>query len=215
MRYLFLVSILIFTGCYESHNKMVSTGKKPPTFFRLIDKQFMDEFEFDTERFSFKFPTSKEKDFIERGGWRGMSLRDGKTISFGFKKGSVYNISISTNHKASEYGEIDRAIESRDLAYLEMIKKKYNYGDTKLYYETHGQENYGCRVIESVDKFNRYTISFGCRKSNIEKTKSRRVAITLTYNKPINPILAQEYTYEDLKERAKRMLDSLVIKGDW
>ena len=217
MRHLFILALmLLFTGCYETHNKMLSTGEKPPMFFHTSSKASMDRFEFNTERFYFKFPSSRVSDFTERGGWSGMSHRDGNTIAFSLKDGVGYHISISTSYSPSKYGESDRAIENRDLAYLEMIKKKYNYpSSTKLYYETHGQENYGCRVNERIDKFNRYKMAFNCRKFNSQKTKSKSVVIVLTYSKPINPILAKEYTYEDLKQRAKRMLDSLYITDKW
>ena len=48
-----------------------------------------------------------------------------------------------------------------------------------------------------------------------ELTKAKKVHIRLTYNKPKNPSLAKEYTYEDFQQRAKRILDSLYIKDGW
>ena len=62
---------------------------------------------------------------------------------------------------------------------------------------------------------NKEETSFQCYKFNSTRTKMISVSLVLTYHKPNDPILVQEYTYEDLQSRAKRMLDSLYIKDGW
>lgn len=216
MKYVLFVFIFIFSGCGgNSANLLVNTGKKPPTFFAITDKKTMDEFVFDTQKFSFMFPSTKESDFTQRKGWRGMSDRDGHSISFSFKDGSVYHITISTDYNAREYGERDRALENNDIQYLRSnirIDKNDN-----LYISRYGKENYICQVMEYTKKKypNSKYIGYNCYKYNINKTKAKRIHIRLTYNKPNHPTLAKEYTYEDLQNRAKRMLDSLYIKDRW
>ena len=62
---------------------------------------------------------------------------------------------------------------------------------------------------------NKEKISFGCYKFNATRTKAKIIGVNLTYNKPNDPRLAEEYTYEDLQKRSQRILDSLYIKDGW
>ena len=62
--------------------------------------------------------------------------------------------------------------------------------------------------------------SYDCYKFNPERTLAKRVLVDLIYTKSQKlperyQHLTQEYTYEDLQNRAKRVLDSLYIKDGW
>ena len=82
--------------------------------------------------------------------------------------------------------------------------------------EHYGKENYVCDVSETQEtKYNRFKKIYECYKFNSNRTKAKNVVVSLTYNKPNDPKLAKEYTYKDLQQRAKRMLDSLYIKDGW
>ena len=220
MKYMFVLFALLLSGCGGNDANILSnTGKKIPAYFTITDKKTMDEFIFDTKKFSFKFPASKLSDFSQIGKWHGVSIRDGHTISFGLDM--YYSISISTDYTVRKYGERERAIVNNDITSLRtrMPKKVTKRGE--IYNITLktiklGKEDYSCIVRESsYPKYDKRKISYGCHKLNSSHTKVRDVAITLTYNKPNNPALAKEYTYQDLKRRAKRMLDSLYIKDGW
>ncbi|MDY0252703.1 MAG: hypothetical protein RBQ96_06395 [Candidatus Methanomethylophilaceae archaeon] len=103
MKKLFLLlSMLFVVGCGNSHNLLLNTGKMSPRFFHFSDKQTMDNFYFDTQKFAFKLPVSKVIDFQNGRRWDGSTLRDGHTIVF---YGMAGHISISTNPKAKEYTE--------------------------------------------------------------------------------------------------------------
>ena len=220
-----LLSILIFSlllvGCSGEQvadsitkTQIAMSGNKPPARYRIANLQTMNEYTFETKDFSFKLPTPKESDFSRMGGWWGASHRNGKTITSHLHP--VYHMDISTSGNVLKHSERAKAAERKDRSYITHVRKKYNYPkDTKLYYGTFGQENYNCIVKERVDKFNRYKASYDCYKFNPEKTKSISVTTVLTYNKPKDPKLAKQYTYEDLKRRSKRTLDSLYIKDNW
>lgn len=211
MKYFLIIFSLFLSGCGgHEKNILLTTGKVPPAYFQMTDKKTMDNFIFDTKKFSFKFPTSKEKDFIENKRWYGVSMRDGNTISFGM---GPYNIDITTPYLSREYTEMDRAIHRGDVKYVRNRIKIDN--SDKLYIELHGKERYTCTVMEYTKrkyKNSRY-VSYECYKFG--KNKVKKVHIRFTYSKPTNPTLAKHYTYADLKRRAKRMLDSLYIKDGW
>ncbi|MFT7880293.1 MAG: hypothetical protein ABXS91_07870 [Sulfurimonas sp.] len=217
MKYLLLVLVVFFTGCGNSANILVSTGKKPPAFFSVYDKKTMDNFVFDTEKFSFIFPVSKQRDFIENERWYGVSTRDGHTISFGM---GPYSVAISTSYLSREYGEGDRALENGTLIFSpQRTKPDGHIINIDTHIEHHGKEKYPCVVSQSERHYKKYGTTYRkgyrCYKFNPTRTKSKQVSVTLTYNKPKDPQLAKEYTYEDLKRRAGRMLDSLYIKDGW
>ena len=85
--------------------------------------------------------------------------------------------------------------------------------------EYHGKEHYPCLVSSNKTLSKKYGDTYGigylCYKLNPSKTEAQEVVISLKYNKPVDPKLAKIYTYEDLKQRAKRVLDSLYIKSWW
>ncbi len=215
MKYLLIIVVLVLSGCANSDaNILLNTDKKPPAYFTITDKKTMDKFEFNTKKFYFKFPTSKQSDFKQIGKWHGVSIRDGHTISFGLDM--YYSISISTGYKVREYTKRERALENGTRKFRPQRTK--SNGDTiniNTHIEHHGKENYSCVVSESIDRFNRYRIGYRCHKFNQSKTKYRSVLVRLGYPKPKKPTLAKQYTYTDLKRRAKRMLDSLYIKDGW
>ena len=224
MKKLLLVLIILLTGCGNSINSMVSTGKKPPLFFKMTDKRTMDNFVFDTQKFSFMFPTSRVSDFTQRGGWSGMTYRDGHGIAFEFKDGAGYHITVDTDYEPSkENAKIAKALENGTYKFRKQSSMKhqgsYTVGFINSHLEYHGKEHYPCLVssqIVTYDKWgSKYKTGYSCYKLNSSKTKAKDVTISLIYNKPTNPTLAKQYTYADLKRRAKRMLDSLYIKDGW
>ena len=148
------------------------------------------------------------------------------------------NYSIHLSSYISPYSAKDRALENGDEGF---ISKKYKQGieerggtyyqNGRIYYinahiEKHGKENYSCVVYEEFNpskesyKVETRAKTFSCIKPNLEKTITKRVSIILTYTKAKDlpkelESIAKDYTYEDLQQRAKRMLDSLYIKDGW
>ncbi len=224
MKYIILFILsLNFIGCSGRglenaiENAMISSsGNKPPQSFRVANLQTMKDYVFNTKDFSFSLPSAKESDFTKMGGWDGMSMRDGKTIVLGLKDSIVYHIHITSS--IYKYEERERAIESEDLAYVNNLYHQY-HPNKDISLQRHGKENYICEVMEGVmDKHiypNKEKISFGCYKFNATRTKAKIIGVNLTYNKPNDPHLANEYTYEDLQKRSQRILDSLYIKDGW
>lgn len=225
--FIILLTVLL-TGCSGSKitdeitsAQIAMSGNKPPAFFRIVNEETMKNYIFHTEDFSFQFPTAKPSDFTEMDGWSGMSINDGKTIAFGFKNSIIYHVSVSTSGNSLNYSERVKAIENNDIAYLrtrmpKRVKDNGEIHNITLNTKRVGKENYSCIVRESsIPKYNKYLISYGCYKVNPNNTKVLKVSVTATYNKPKDPTLAKKYTYEDLKRRAKRTLDSLYIKDNW
>lgn len=223
---LILTLTLIFVGCsgeQASHNiskaQIKMSGNKPPAKYRVSNLQTMKDYTFETKDFSFKLPTAKQSDFSKMDGWWGASHRDGKTITSHLSP--MYHMVISTSGNVLKYGERERAIENNDIGYLRkrMPKRVKNNGeitDISLKTIRAGKENYFCTERTSTySKYRKKKISYGCFKVNDIKTKIKYVSISLTYNKPNNPSIAKQYTYQDLKKRAKRTLDSLYIKDGW
>lgn len=214
-----MMLILLFTGCGGNEkNILLVTGKVPPTFFHFSSKNSMDAFLLDTTKFSVLMPETKAYDFQNGRRWNGYSDRDGHSIVI---DGMAGHILISTSYKADSYTEWDRAIEFKDYKYLKSTikygKDKYGReGNINVHYETHGKENYSCMVKESRDdRYGKHKIGYHCYKFNPSRTLAKNVTVVLTYNKPTNTTLAKQYTYADLQNRAKRMLDSLYIKDGW
>lgn len=212
--FLIIMTLFIFNSCTRSYvNYMTSTGKRPPLFFEVTDMDTMDRFVFDTKRFSFKLPKAKPVDFTLGKGWQGMSYRDGNGIVLDSMAG---NIDISTNYYPQKVTEYERAILQNNIQYFQNF-----FGANKFdtMYITHfGKESYPCLVTEYIQLnggIKEHIASYDCYKFNPIKTKFQSVTISLTYTKPLNPKLARIFTYEDLKQRAKRMLDSLYIKSWW
>lgn len=109
----------------------------------------------------------------------------------------------------------ERAIENGDVAFLRSVIK-IDDTDT-LFIKKFGKERYVCTVMEytNTQYANKKYVGYECYKHNKNKTQAKSVHIRLTYNKPNNPRLAEEYTYEDLQKRSQRILDSLYIKDGW
>ena len=147
------------------------------------------------------------------GGWDGMSMRDGKTIALGFKNSIIYHISISTPLHSYKYTERERAIELKDTLSIRN-RKKWLRSKDKFYIENYGKENYIC-TNTIFTRGSKEKSVYNCYKFNPSRTKAKNVVVSLTYNKPNNQSLSKQYTYQDLKRRAKRTLDSLYIKDGW
>ncbi len=214
---------IVLTGCTLSSdaNYLVATGKKPPMFFHVTDMHTMNTFVFDTKRFSVVLPEGKKIDFKDGRYWRGGSHRDGNSI--GVFNGP-YHVDIFTNYYPRKITPKDTAILQGAYTFRPQrtVDGKYERqtGFINTHIEHHGKENYPCVVSESRTyykkyKLKKYEISYRCYKFNPSKTKVQTVSIRLTYTKPRDAKLAKQYTYRDLKRRAKRMLDSLYIKDWW
>ena len=223
MKYFIISIIVLLTGCSGAKiadeitdAQIAMSGNKPPAFFRVVNEETMEDYIFHTEDFSFQFPTAKPSDFTDMGGWSGMSMNDEKTIAFGFKNSVVYHIAVSTSGNILKYSEKSKAIENHNEPYIRARYHKY-HPDTKVSIKKYGRENYDCIIIEdkNYNKWNKKDVTYSCYKFDSAKTKVKQVSISLTHNKPKDPKLAKEYTYEDLKRRAKRTLDSLYIKDGW
>ncbi|WP_373005281.1 hypothetical protein [Sulfurimonas sp.] len=214
--------IFILVGCsaqkfvnnYNSLSVSMS-GNKPPAFFTIDNLQTMEKYVFETEDVSFSLPSAREEDFTIMGGWYGVSARNGKTISMSLKKQS-YGVSVSTSG-VYDYTERNKAIDNTTIKYPnKRILKDGEIININVHTEFYGKENYACTVAQSMNpKFKKYKIGYRCYKSNLTKTKVKNVLLLLTYNQPNNLFLSKEYTYEDLQNRAKRVLDSLYIKDSW
>ena len=206
---------LLVTACTGNNiNYMTATGERPPLFFEVTDMGTMERFVFDTKLFSFKLPQAKPIDFTLGKGWHGMTYRDGHGISLGSMVG---DIDISTDYYPQKVTEYERAILQKNLQYIKKHIRIDNHD--KLYIKYYGKESYPCSVMEYTKSGKYYKNSkfmgVKCYKFNPNKTKYQSVHIRLSYSKPLDPKLAKIYTYQDLKHRAKRMLDSLYIKSWW
>ncbi len=219
MRYVISMIIMIMMiGCTRSEvNYMMATGEPPPLFFKITDMKTMNNFVFDTKKFSFKFPKPKKEDFTLGKGWQGMSFRDGNGIALDSLAGHI-DIAFE-NYYPQKVTKYERAIDKEDYSYIDKLRKEYNISSNiKMYYARYGKENYKCKVTEGVylnGGIKEYITTYDCYKFNPSKTEYECVTISLTYSKPLDPKLARIFTYEDLKKRARRMLDSLYIKSLW
>ena len=228
MKVLIIVIAILLSGCSGAKitdnittTQIAMSGNKPPAFFSLANIRTMQDYVFQTKDFTFQFPVARLSDFSDMGGWSGMSIRDGKTIAFGFKNSIVYHISVSTSGNIREYGKREKDIINNDIASLRTHIKRRVDKNGKIFNATlktirGGKENYPCLIKESIDqKYNKRKISYGCFKVDPSGTLVKGAGMTLTYNKPKDPKLAKQYTYQDLQNRAKRTLDSLYIKDGW
>ncbi len=234
---LFLSLILILNACssdtYDGIRSRMA-GNKPPSFFHFSTPYDVNHYMFHQKDFDISMPQAKKNDWIVMKGWNGLFI-NGRDNGFAIgldqkvstnKGGWIsYDISVSSSCD-SEYTQRVKAIEDGDIAYLRKLMplKKRKNGDIlnfSLSTGHQGKENYSCIARESIKpKYGKRTISYGCYKVDPTKSKVKKVSITLTYSKaPDLPAkyktLAKEYTYQDLKNRVKRMLDSLYIKDGW
>ncbi|MBA3026927.1 MAG: hypothetical protein FP820_11075 [Sulfurimonas sp.] len=226
MRYIILFLLNIsFVGCSSSSienamdNSMVAiSGNKPPKFFRVANLQTMQDYIFDMEDYTIAMPSAKQEDFSKLNGWQGLTHYDKEiTLYLGAEKfGYPYHITV-TPSKVKEYGKKEKAIDNTTIEYpKKRILKDGEIINIDVHTEFYGKENYACTVAQSMNqKFKKYKIGYRCYKSNLTKTKVKNVLLLLTYNQPNDLLLRDEYTYEDLQQRAKRVLDSLYIKDGW
>lgn len=230
MRYILLIILsLNFVGCSEkkvgdaiTSLQIAMSGNKPPSFFKIANLQTMKDYMFDVRDTTFSLPSAKEEDFTKMGGWEG-STHYNKDVYLYLDNdlGVSYHIGITSSINA--YTERERAIEQGDITYLRSRMPYKTLKNGEIYNITLktvsiGKENYPCIVRESAyPKYGKLTQSYGCFKSNSNKTIVKSTSITLTYNKipNLSKEIADEYTYEDLQNRAKRILDSLYIKDGW
>jgi hypothetical protein len=239
MRYIFLFIIaFILNGCSPKSLEntvenlfVASSGNKPPNNFKIANIETMRDYVFDMPDYTIALPSAKEEDFTLMNGWEGATFYNKNVVLHMSEFGILYHIYVSTS--VYKYEERERAAEYKDNLYLKIgattqYRKHKDSSETNInvHYETHGKENYPCIVTSSKD--NEYTkkgIGYSCFKFNKNKTLVKDVVISLTYSKspysdspnfPKETLdLIKDYTYEDLQERAKRMLDSLYIKDGW
>ena len=234
----FLGSIFILDGC-STHdvsdavdNALVTTSRnKSPKFFAFASPYRANGYIINHKDFSFMMPLTKEKDWSEMSGWHGAYIYGGIGISIGnsdeSKVGKYIGYGINFSSSIGEYGDMERAIESKNYNFIKTkmkshgISKYGRIGNLNVHYEVHGKEEYPCLVKESKDikRGVRKKVYF-CYKFNPAKTKAKSVTLKLIYTKSPNlpakyKMLAKEYTYQDLQIRAKRTLDSLYIKDGW
>ncbi|GIT98146.1 hypothetical protein [Sulfurovum sp. TSL1] len=232
-----LVAIMLFTlsGCNSntpSHTLsnaidkalIATSGNKPPQFFAFSSSYRANGYVMQHKDYSFTMPLTKERDWSKMSGWNGAYIYGGIGIGMdnpdNKKIGNLLGYAINISSRVGEYGKMQRAIENKDLRYIFTHRKVTN--KDKLRIEYHGKENYTCEVSEFIRRQGsgiRFNV-YDCYKFNPSHTKYKSVNIKLLYTKSPNlpakyKILAKEYTYKDLKSRAKRMLDSLYIKDEW
>lgn len=227
-----LISFM-FIGCSAkqvsdniTRAQIAMSGNKPPAYFDIANVETMRDYVFQTEHFSFSPPSAKQKDYSVMGGWFGSSNRNGKLIVLNLNHpriGINYHISVSTY--SSKYTERERSIENGTIKYetQKKILKGRKTINMNVHTEYHGKEHYPCVVSKSYENYKgikKYNTTYSCYKFNPQRTKKKRVSISLTYTKAPNlptkyKHLAKEYTYQDLQRRAKRMLDSLYVKDGW
>ena len=239
--FVFIFTLFNFTACSDKQlisrieqGTIAMSGNKPPRFYKIANVQTMKDYQFNMKDYTISPPLATMKDFTLLGGWKG-AIHYEKDFTIYLNAPLSYHISVSSS--IGKYTEEDKQLE---LANNEFFKKKYkkrvyDFGHghketsrINVHLKHFGKENYPCFVSEirdeTINKFGektvKYKIFYRCYKFNSSRTKSKSVIITLTYTKNPNlpakyKTLAKEYTYADLKRRARRMLDSLYIKDGW
>ncbi len=228
MRYpeLLLIGFLLLgcSGEQMAHGitkvQIAMAGNKPPAFFKIANLKTMRGYVFNMKHYTIALPEAKTSDFTgldaysNKKAWRGATYY-GKDITLYLE--GYYHIDISTDYYPQKVTEYERAILQKNLQYIKKHIRIDNHD--KLYIKYYGKESYPCSVMEYTKSGKYYKNSkfmgVKCYKFNPNKTKYQSVHIRLSYSKPLDPKLAKIYTYQDLKRRAKRMLDSLYIKSWW
>ncbi len=226
MRFIYPVVAMIFVGGCSGEQiahdinrvQIAMVGNKPPTSFKVANLQTMKDYVFNMDDYTIAMPGAKVTDFrgnSQYGGkkaWKGLTHYN-KDITLYLE--GYYHISVTAS-KVFEYGERERALENGTRNFPKQ-RTNPNVGiiNINVHREFKGKENYPCVVSSSISKSNKYRVGYRCYKFNKDRTKAKYVSIRLTYHKPTNPTLAKQYTFKDLKHRAKRMLDSLYIKDKW
>ena len=214
-----LIIALILHGCNGEHIantingiQVSMAGNKPPASFRVANLQTMKEYVFNLKHYTIAMPEAKAIDFIGNT-WQGFVHYNKDLVLI---HDPHYHISISTYYYPQKVGEYQKAILNKDLNYFKEFFKRSKF--KKMYFAHLGKESYPCLVTEYMHLnggIKELIAAYDCYKLNPAKTKYQSVEISLTYSKPLDPKLAKIYTYQDLKRRAKRMLDSLYIKSWW
>jgi len=228
--------MFIFIGCSAkeanknstilANNLLVSlSGNQPPQRFVFASPYRANGYVMQHKDYAFTMPLTKEKDWSDMSGWYGSSDFQGIGMAVNnsdTKMGIMLGYGINISSSVGKYGEMQKAIENETIKYSPQRKTPNGkIINMNVHTEYHGREHYPCVVAQSRDK-NRGIESkaYRCYKFNPSHTKYKSVIIKLIYNKsPKLPVkyksLAKEYTYQDLQNRAKRMLDSLYIKEGW
>lgn len=230
-----LLTLLIVSGCSGDQtehalsnaidNALVATsGNKPPQFFAFASPYRANGYVIQHKDYSFTMPLTKAEDWSSMGGWTGANIYGGVGISVhnpvAKTYGDVLGYGINSSSYTGKYGERQRAVENKDIAYIRSHIRIDKEDTLKIEY--HGKENYPCEVMEYTKedyKSNKF-MGYRCYKFNPAHTQYKTVSISLIYtNSPHLPAkykhLAKQYTYQDLQNRAKRTLDSLYIKDGW
>jgi len=221
------VGIWLLLGCSGeevangiNRAQVTMVGNRPPASFRVANLQTMQAYVFNMKHYTIAMPTAKASDF-KNIQWVGFTHYNKDIV---LVLDPYYHISISTNYTPRQVTPKDTAILQGAYTFRAQrtVDGKYErqIGFINTHIEYHGKENYPCVVSESRTYYKKYKLkkyenSYRCYKFNPSKTKVHTVTIRLTYTKPRNAKLAKHYTYQDLKRRAKRMLDSLYIKDWW
>lgn len=230
-----MLFIWVFGACTaEDYNSMrsYSAGNSAPSFFHFTTSYDANHYMFNQKSFDILMAKTKKDDWIKMKGWNGVfnkTTKDSFTLNLEQKVSTnqrswwiSYHISVLASG-ISEYNERDDAIDKQNVSYIEKRFHKYQ-PNTKVSIENHGKENYSCVVLEYMKKgsknIKKQGITYRCYKFNPSRTKAKDVTISLTYTKDISlptkyKSLEKQYTYQDLQQRAKRMLDSLFIKDGW
>ena len=229
-----LLTLFIVSGCSGDQAEhtlsnaidralIASSGNKPLNLFTFASPYRANGYVMQHKDYSFVMPLTKDADWTKMTGWYGASAS--RTISNSLSdrnahKGITLGYNISVSSYTGKYGERQRAVEGKDIAYIRSHIRIDKEDTLKIEY--HGKENYPCEVMEYTKenyKSNKFT-GYTCYKFNPAHTRYKKVSITLIYtNSPNLPAkykhLAKQYTYQDLQNRAKRTLDSLYIKDGW
>lgn len=227
MKYINSIMIsLLLLGC--STNNIDYTlarmaGNKPAQFFKFATSHDANDYMFHHKDFDMLMPQTKEVDWTDMGGWNGAYIYGGIGIGLEIseikKYGDILGYGINMTSSIMRYTDREREIEAHNVQY---IKKhtRLDQGDI-LTIEDYGKENYPCVVIQTYNAQRGIKEKIcDCYKFNPERTMVKSVVVNFIYTKSqklpeIYQHLMQEYTYEDLQNRGKRVLDSLYIKDGW
>jgi hypothetical protein len=233
MRYIiFFFLVFSLFGCspkslenFVEKSLIATSGNKPPNNFKIANIETMRDYVFDMPDYSISLPSAKEEDFRLMNGWEGATINNKDLVLYPGMYG-IYHIYVTSS--VYKYEDSERAAEYKNNEYLKtdqtaQYRKHKNGEETNInvHYETHGKENYACIVTSSKhDEYGKKGTGYSCFKANKKRTLVKDISIRLTYQKSPNfpkeySDLTKDYTYEDLQQRAERMLDSLYIKDGW
>ncbi len=214
----------IFSGCstVQIDNAMASAaGNKAPYRFYFTAPEKVERWYFSDKNYKALPPRTYAKDWSKMAGWRGVEDAQGSMLALYMKEDpGLLNYAISISSYTGKYGEMQKAIEDHNFDYIASHRKISNKNSLRVKY--FGKENYVCEVSEFTKRMNsmqKYAV-YECLKFSPDHKKFKSVIVKLIYTKsPQLPKkyrhLAREYTFDDLKRRAKRTLNSLYIKDGW